>query len=282
MADSLISIAQELYGVGLSEFTPNRNARAKELKNDDVMLSKQVAALRKPSPAAWIVNVLARERAEDIEELVALGGAMRGAQEDLDRDALTRLGKQRRNAVAALLTAAKELGAERGQKLSASVASEVEQTLQAATVDLDAAAAVLSGRLIRSLDASGFELVDLDEAVAAPEPGSRAAAQLAPPVDIADARKRSLARKEAARLENEADAAHAKLAKLTQQLEQARDRRAELDKEVTRLRDALASAEVELGGLAETEDALADEQADAEAAVERAEKAAQAARTALD
>jgi hypothetical protein len=282
MADSLISIAQELYGVGLSDFTPTRNARARELKDSDVMLSKQVAALKKPSPAAWIVNLLARERDEQVEELVALGGAMRGAQDDLDRDALTRLGKQRRDAVAALLAEAKALGVDRGQKLSASVASEVEQTLQAATVDVDAAAAVLSGRLLRSLDASGFELVDLDEAVAAPEPGTRAAAQLAPPVDIADARKRSLARKEVARLENEADAAHSKLAKLTQKLEHARDRRTELDKEVLRLRDALSAAEDELAGLAENEDALADEQANAEAAVERAEKAAEEAHAALD
>jgi hypothetical protein len=282
MADSLISIAQHLYGVGLSEFTPNRNARAKELKDSDVMLSKQVAALKKPSPAAWIVNILAREHGEDLEELIALGGAMRGAQEDLDRDALTRLGKQRRNAIAALLAEAKEVGADRGQKLSASVASEVEQTLQAATVDVDAAAAVLSGRLLRSLDASGFELVDLDEAVAAPEPGTRAAAQLAPPVDIAEARKRSLARKEVARLENEAEVAHSKLAKLTQQLEHARDRRAELDQEVARLRDSLAAAEGELASLAENEDALADEQANAEAAVERAEKAAEEAHAALD
>jgi hypothetical protein len=282
MADTLISIAQELYGVGLSEFTPARNARARELKDGDVMLSKQIAALKKPSPAAWAINVLARERQEQLEELVALGGAMRGAQEDLDRDALTRLGKQRRSAVSTLVAEAKALGADRGQKLSASVASEVEQTLQAATVDVDAASAVLSGRLLRALDGSGFEQVDLDEAVAAPEPGTRAAAQLAPPVDIADARKRSLARKEVARLKHAADAAHSSLAKLTQQLEHQRDRRAELEKEVARMREALVTAEDELASLTDNEDALADEQANAEAEVERAERAAEEARAALE
>lgn len=268
--------------MGLSDFTSARNTRARELRDADVMLSKQVGALRKPTPAAWAVNLLAREREDELEELIALGGAMRGAQEDLDRDALTRLGKQRRSAVSSLLADAKSLSAERGQKLSASMAAEVEQTLQAATVDMDAAVAVLSGRLLRSLGASGFEQVDLDEAVAAPEPGTRAAATLTPPVDIADARKRSLARKEVARLESEVDTAHSTLAELTQRLERARDRREELEKETERLREELTAAENELTTLTDNEEAFAADQAEAETAVTTAEKAAADARSALD
>lgn len=282
MAETLIEIAQQLYGLGLSEFTSARNARAKELRDSDVMLSKQVGALRKPTPAAWAVNVLARERADELDELAALGGAMRGAQEDLDRDALTRLGKQRRSAVAALLADAKSIGVERGQKLSSSVASEVEQTLQAATVDGDAAVAVTSGRLLRSLGASGFDEVDLDEAVAAPDPGTRAAAKPNPPVDIADARKRSQARKELARLDAAADAAHARVKKLTDQLERTTKRREELEAEALRLQEELEAAEASLENLSDEEQSLVDDRGEAEKELAAAEKAAQDAHSALE
>ena len=47
----LLEIADELYGLPLAEFTPARDARAKELKGTD--LAPRVKALRKPSTAAW-------------------------------------------------------------------------------------------------------------------------------------------------------------------------------------------------------------------------------------
>ena len=42
----------------LAEFTPARDSQAKELKGDD--LGKPVKALKKPSLAAWVVNLLVR------------------------------------------------------------------------------------------------------------------------------------------------------------------------------------------------------------------------------
>jgi hypothetical protein len=200
--DSLITIARELYGLDPKDFTAARNAQAKELRAQKPELAKQVTALRKPSPAAWIVNLLARERTEKIEALVALGAAMRAAQEDLDRVELSRLSKQRRDDVRELVAEGAGLATTSNSKPSAAVLTEVEQCLTAGTVDDDAAAAMASGRLIRALSASGFDEVDLEDAVAAPEPGSRAATSSAaprPPVDIAVARKRAEARKEASR-----------------------------------------------------------------------------------
>ena len=257
MADSLIDIARQLYAVALAEFTAARNVRVKELRDSDAELSTTVAALRKPSPAAWAVNTLARERAKQLSDLFAIGEAMRRAQEDLDREALTRLGKQRRASVSTLVAEVRSLAADNGQKLSASVLAEIEQTLRAATVDEDAAVAVSSGRLIRSLDASGFEQVDLDEAVAAPDPGTRAAVIPTPPVDIADARRRSQARKETARLESEAEAAQSQLTQVTRQLERTQTQRAQLSEQLDQLRDKIQAAEADLSALAEVEETLA-------------------------
>jgi DNA repair exonuclease SbcCD ATPase subunit len=281
MADSLIDIARQLYAVPLAEFTPTRNARAKELRDADAELSRRVTALRKASPAAWAVNSLARERKEQLGDLFAIGGAMRSAQEDLDRDALTRLGRQRRDAVGTLVNEARSLAAEHGQKLSASVVTEIEQTLLAATVDGDAAEAVSSGRLIRSLDASGFEQVDLDEAVAAPDPGTRAAKIPTPPVDIADARKRSQARKETARLESEANAAQSQLTQVTRKLERTEAQRAQLAEELDQLREKLGAAEADLMALTEVEEALAADRDRLEKVAAEAERLADEARAAL-
>lgn len=56
-----------------------------------------------------------------------------------------------------------------GNPVSAAVAAEVEQTLWAAMTDSQAAAALASGRLVRGLEANGWEPVELDGAVADPD-----------------------------------------------------------------------------------------------------------------
>ena len=69
--DDLLAIADELYGLTLSEFTPTRDARAKELKGTD--LAPRIKALRKPSTAAWVVNLLVRREAGQVEQVLAVG-----------------------------------------------------------------------------------------------------------------------------------------------------------------------------------------------------------------
>ena len=71
------------------------------------------------------------------------------------------------------MKAAQALAARHGRAISAAVATEVEQTLRAATADPGAAAAVQSGCLLRALSADGVDVVDLAGAVAVP--GSHAA-----------------------------------------------------------------------------------------------------------
>ncbi|MBV9822704.1 MAG: hypothetical protein JO144_10735, partial [Actinobacteria bacterium] len=71
MADDLVEIADDLYALSLAEFTPARDAKAKELKGSD--LAKQVKALKKPSLAAWVVNLLVRRETEQVEQVLQVG-----------------------------------------------------------------------------------------------------------------------------------------------------------------------------------------------------------------
>ena len=249
MVDSLAALARELYGLQPADFTAARNARAQELKSTDAGLAKQIGALRKPSPAAWVVNLLAREDDDGLESLLQLGERMRDAQEQLDREALRRLGGERRTAVAALARAGADLAAGLGHPPTPAVLNEVEQTLQAATSDEAAAAAVRSGLLVKALRAVGFEPVDLDDAVAvpdAPQARERSTTPATPPkspVQLADVRRRKEAKREAERLERDADAATAELDALDRRAERLALRRSSLEAEISDLREQLHTAD---------------------------------------
>ena len=76
----LLTIADELYALTLPEFTPARDARAKELKATDKELARSVKALKKPSVAAWVVNLLVRRETEQVDQVLTVGEALREAQ----------------------------------------------------------------------------------------------------------------------------------------------------------------------------------------------------------
>ncbi|MRG61217.1 hypothetical protein GE115_15285 [Agromyces sp. CFH 90414] len=163
--DALARVADELYGLAPDEFTAARNARAKQLKPDDRALAAKIGELRKPSAVAWVVNQLVRHRADELDDLLALGDELRAAQADLDAASLTQLARERRKLVGAMARQAGALADELGHPARGSTLDEVAETLQAALTDAAAAAAVRSGRLVRGLEAVGTE-VDLDGAVA--------------------------------------------------------------------------------------------------------------------
>src|ERR1700755_3455376 len=71
--------------------------------------AKQLGKLRKPTVAAWVVNLLAIRRPELIDQMVAATAALRSAQRELKGDALRELTKQRREAVGALVKEAVKL-----------------------------------------------------------------------------------------------------------------------------------------------------------------------------
>jgi hypothetical protein len=163
----LLEIADELYGLPLPEFTPARDARAKDLKGTD--LAKLVKALRKPSVAAWVVNLLVRRETEQVEQVLSVGEALRDAQASMSGEELRALTRQRRQLTAAVTTQARRTAREEGTKVTDAVADQVEATLTAAMVDEQCALAVRSGLLVAALTTTGLDPADVANAVAVPE-----------------------------------------------------------------------------------------------------------------
>jgi hypothetical protein len=165
--DPFAAIAAELYGLVPAEFTGARNDYAKQLRDEgDRELSDRVKSLRKPAAAAGVVNLLVRHQGEQVGQLLELGQALRQAQDDFDGDALRELNKQRRRLIAAVAGQGRGLARDLGQKVSESVVRQVEETLHAAMIDSDAAAAVRSGVLVDPLSPSGLGSLKVATAVA--------------------------------------------------------------------------------------------------------------------
>ena len=165
--NELLTAADELYGLAPGDFTPARDAKAKSLKGSD--LSAQVKKLKKPSVAAWVVNQLVRHETEQVEQVLAMGEALRAAQAGLQGEELRALTRQRRQLTAAVTTQARSVASGLGVKVTPAVADQVEATLTAAMVDEECARAVRSGLLVSALASTGIGEVDVAAAVATPD-----------------------------------------------------------------------------------------------------------------
>jgi chromosome segregation ATPase len=249
----LVDVARELYALMPDEFTATRNKRAADARSDgEKELAASIRSLRKPSMAAWAVNLLVRERSEEIEQMLALGRMLRAAQTDLDSDSLRKLSGQRRALVAALGKQAASLAKASGQRISEATVTEVEQTLNAALADAGAAAALRTARLTRGLDSIGLEAVDLADAVGAPEDGVLEAAQATEeqPARLRPS-KRTLdeARQKAADAARRADDAAAELKAVGERIDESARRRHELVAELEDLKSEVADLEERISAL---------------------------------
>lgn len=249
MADALTRIAAHLYISPLPDFVTARAAQAEAA--GDPELAARIRRLRKPSIAAWIVNLFAHDRADRLGQALELAGQLREAQSDLDAAALSKLGRQRRALTNQLAREATSLAEARGERVTTSTLEAVQQTISAAFFDPGAAAAVASGRLVRELEPSGEFPLDPDAVVA----GGFAPAPMPAPrrPDEVKARRE---RREAERAVHAAE----------QQLARARREQDELAREqrdtaslLERLRRRIAELEAELARVrAEAERAAAD------------------------
>ncbi|GAA3202708.1 transposase [Microbacterium terregens] len=235
----LDEIAAELYALPPEEFTAARNVRAAA---SDRALAAKVKALRKPTASAWAVDLLARDG--QLGEALELAGALREAQDDLDAAELGRLSRQRRALVTALATQAVDLARDRGVAVSASARTDVEKTLNAAVMDAAAAAAVMTGRLIRPLEAGGFDAVDVSDAVGGSLPGVPDAP--APTRDdLAERRARKAAERALREAERASGEAERELTRIDTALAKVRERGDLLRERVGDLRAELARLEVD-------------------------------------
>ncbi|MGA4863358.1 hypothetical protein ACPB9J_12015 [Streptomyces lavendulocolor] len=150
----LESVTEELYGLRPDRFTAARNARAAEArKAGDRALAEAVRSLRRPTLAAWVSNLLVRERPAEARSLAALGDGLRRAHRELDGERLRELSRKQHAVVAALARQARQLAADAGQPVGDDVQHEVEATLHAVLADPAAAGEWASGRLVRPLSA---------------------------------------------------------------------------------------------------------------------------------
>jgi len=147
----------ELYGLPFDEFVPARNALARELRKGGKRdAAAEVAALRKPSVAAWAVDQLVRTQRQAVSELFDAGDALLAAQDDVlagrgDGQTLRAAVERERGAVDALAASARGLLTADGHELSPTIIERVADTLHAAALDGDAREQVREGRLEREL-----------------------------------------------------------------------------------------------------------------------------------
>lgn len=150
-------VADELYGLLPRDFTGARDAAVKQLRADGHKeLAREVAALRKPTVAAWLANQLVREHPDEVGPLLDLGAALREATESLSGPELRELSRQRGQLVQALVRQARRLATGARQAVSEDAARQLEETLGAALADERAGEALRAGRLTEALQHTGF------------------------------------------------------------------------------------------------------------------------------
>ncbi|WP_329019076.1 hypothetical protein OG271_15915 [Micromonospora rifamycinica] len=159
MAVDESELTRQLYRTPPARFVAAREAAAAEARRaGDTAAARRLARSRRPTVAAWLVNLLALDRPELVAELGPLAEALRGAQRDLKGARLRELSGQRRALVAALVTEVRRLAADRPDAPPAArlPLAEVEATLHAALADPGVAGRVRAGRLLKAVHHSGF------------------------------------------------------------------------------------------------------------------------------
>ncbi|MEO7351922.1 MAG: hypothetical protein ABIR34_05800 [Marmoricola sp.] len=165
--DELTAIADRLYAGSAERFTDARNAAAREC--GDKALAAQVKKLKKPSVAAWSINLLVRRESGQIDSVLQLAESLRAAAEALDGDELRALTRQRRQLTTALASTARSLARESGVRLTGPVVEQVEGMLNAAMLDPVAARVVRTGRVITAFTSTGLSELDATAVVALPD-----------------------------------------------------------------------------------------------------------------
>jgi len=275
--DELDAIAVELYALPPSEFTAARNARASASARP---LGARIKKLPKPAVAAWAVSLLGREG--QLGDALELAGALHEAQDDLDAAELSRLGGQRRALVAALSKQAVALAGERGVTVGAAAREDVEKTINAAVMDAAAAAAVMTGRLVRPLEATGFEHVDLTDALGGSAPDGSAAPPPPSRDDLAERRARREAEKAAREAERAESEAERELARIEGRLDKARGRADLLHERLDELRAEVERFERDASHADAEVQRIDGERQEAASLARAAAKKADAARVALE
>ena len=270
MSSTMVSVElDDLYGVPLDRFVPERATLVRALRSaGEREQASAVAALRKPSVAAWAVNQLVRTRRAEVDGLLRAGDALREAQAGVlsggaDARDLRSAADQERRAVSDLVDTARGLLSSSGHELSATTLERVADTLHAAALDDDARGQVSNGRLVRELRHVGLGAGLGDAFAVAP-----AQARPARPAKGEAATQRGAAKGETAKQRRSAEAAQREREAARKQARAAeRDAARELDRAERALRVAEDRRDRAAEALRQADDAAAEAQAGREAAI---------------
>ncbi len=207
--ESAPEVAQpaDLYVLPLDRFTAARDSLARRLKTDgDEEGSRRVAAMRKPSVAAWALNRAAREDPRAVSRLIESHRKLREAD---SREAVEDASRSRRESVASLTDTAMAGLATGSQQTR----DRITRTLLAVATDPEGEADLEAGTLVRELEPTGVGWGEME----LPPP---------PPPDPAVEARRFVeeARTRADRLQREAESAENDAERAKEALAQARDR----------------------------------------------------------
>jgi hypothetical protein len=158
----------ELYSVAPDAFTACRTRLVAAAKAaGDAAAARQIGSCRKPTVAAWVANLIARQGAA--AALTDLGDRLREAHAAGDGNAIRALTHEQRRLVDELTRSG--FAAAGQQRPSAAVRDDVTATLQAAVADPDVAGRL--GRLTKAEQWSGFADFGTVTARSSPKPAKR-------------------------------------------------------------------------------------------------------------
>jgi hypothetical protein len=160
--DRVAAAADELYSADPAEFTDRRKALGDAARAaGDTAAAKRIAALRKPTRAAWVVNQLARADPGAPDRLAGLAAALREAEQAKDGPRLRELSAVRGPLVDSLT--AQALAAAGVADPPSGLREEVTETLTSAIADPEVAAEFAAGTLTRAAQWAGFGLASFGE-----------------------------------------------------------------------------------------------------------------------
>ncbi|MBF9067259.1 hypothetical protein I2501_04280 [Streptacidiphilus sp. NEAU-YB345] len=145
-------VADTLYALAPTDFTTARNAavgQARQAGERD--LAARIQALRRPTAAAYALNLLVRDHPELVEQLRELGEDLLQAQTDREAGKLRELGAQRNVLVGTLTRQARGEALAAGNPLGEQAVAEIDQTLRAVLAAPQAADELATGRLTHAL-----------------------------------------------------------------------------------------------------------------------------------
>jgi hypothetical protein len=252
VSDLLAEAEAELYGADPDGFTARRAELAAGARDaGEPAAARQIAALRKPTRSAWVVNRLVRSDPGVRSRLDALAADLRTAA---DGTRIRELTAARSGLVDELTRTA--LGVAELSAPPAALREEVTATLDAAIADPEVAAGL--GTLVRAAHYAGFGLAPLTGGAPAPPKKAKAPAETAAEREDRRQEKIKAAERSLADADHDVEAAAAaerdleeNVRRLEAELADARQRLAEARRQSYRAESRQQRAAQQLGRLKE-------------------------------